>query len=400
MTHEELVEKAIKSEPWTYHGSRMPMLGRAEALFFLVMEERRQHSDDVAGAALSKLRTIVGGANEPDCDPSLHWDFAVIGLAIALAKHTPTIWDGLSETERGKFDLLMEVMADMANFAANDANNYTTGVKMKGNIGKKWNPNCRLAIVPQMVACFAYFGSVERVNELLLGFDYDEMMHRLALAGFSNIINAWLTSPRYMPSVGETCLSARELLENGGEAYYFDNDGVPFDGGRGKGVKVEWMYGGRAESFMPVIKLLYNTYKGGVISNGTSLAATDKIDCYILDGTDTPYAGLDGMMTEFNCADPFGVRSDAIHCQIDFGIVVPLVLMARECGIIDITEAPHSRWLNYMINGNADLMYKVTHGYRSYSLGHFNDVTLPLPDKDRLGWYYCVDLWQSFVTNK
>ena len=70
----------------------------------------------------------------------------------------------LQDTEKNKIDILMKCLTVITAFISNDENNYRTGVGLRGDVQKNWNPNIRVSLVSPIVFCADYFGgSIDRV---------------------------------------------------------------------------------------------------------------------------------------------------------------------------------------------------------------------------------------------
>lgn len=97
------------------------------------------------------------------------------------------------------------------------------------------------------------------------------------------------------------------------------------------------------------------------------------MDAYILDGTTSPLEGQLGMFREFKCGSGAGVnrrfRSSLWFCMEDY-IQASALLAYYNMFIANFAEEHSSIYPRVKV-GNADLMYKIEHGYVGQANGRF-----------------------------
>ena len=372
----------------------------SSAMLYLIMAE---HDDRAGGLvrdrALDHLRSIITGGQEPGFNAGPFWSYASVSMSIALARHTPTIWDELTTDEKDRLTLLMECYAILACFVSDDDNNYKTGPALTGNFHKAWNPNHRMAMILPIVASTAFFSAdgqngAARVNEILTGFDHDAYIARFTEYGFTRIIYNWTTEGMTLAD-GTVAPGARELMMNGGDAYICHEDGGTTANGlvlgsyvnSGVGVRTTYTYGGAGlDEITRIVNSLYShNYSGGTVISDTSSFSggvnptTGQPYAFIADGTKSPYDGKNGMMLELVSSDAGGIRSSNSYCTHDFVLVVESLAALSAIGVYEIdtdSDLFYRMWV-----GNGDLIYKNEHGYNSYSIGQdrgvYSDASFP-----------------------
>ena len=313
------------------------------------------------------------------------WYYAAASMGFAVFRHTPSLWDSLTDDEKDRVDLIMKCYAIASAFVTNDCNFYKTGPSLTGNYSKTWNPNHRMAMVFPIVAAKLYFSAYgdgkDIVNSILTDFGYDEYIEAFEKYGFSRARYGWTTKGTVLDN-GEKSLDARELMLNGGAAYLSVEDSgskhnnlqlcLPL--GYGVGVRHTYTYlGFTLDEIDKIATALYEyNYSGGAIISDTSDFPNGKDEngeprSFILDGTKSPYEGRDGMMKELVSADAGGIRSSTSYCFHDLVLVAQTYAAMKSLGAFEIDKS--SELWEKMINGNADIFYKGEHGYNSYSIG-------------------------------
>ena len=328
--------------------------------------------------ALEHLRNVISGGKEPMCSNGPYWAHAILPIGIYMCKNTPAIWNELTAEEVEKLDLLMESLAVSVNWGYNDANDYSTGLDMKGNFGKGWNPNYRCSFLPGILVASMYFGGADKVNAMLEGFDYDAYMKRLDTAGFTNIKTAWSAA-------------GKDLMENGGTCT--QKNGA--SGGSGKGVKLAFTYQGMALSdYVGITEHLTKYTYGGVVRNDYGVKGTDAY-AYIMNDGSSPYLGQSGMMLEFCSSDANGIRSDANYCYDSMSIMVPYFAALKLTGKWD-SDTERMQALDSLVEvGTEDLIYKLAQGYKSYSKGEkLEHHEYSLVSK---GYRMAKDIWRKVM---
>ncbi|MCQ2413703.1 MAG: InlB B-repeat-containing protein [Clostridia bacterium] len=109
--------------------------------------------------------------------------------------------------------------------------------------------------------------------------------------------------------------------------------------------------------------LSYNYSGGACVKQATYDSATGNYLCYIYDKTDTPVAGMIGMMREFDSSG----RSSLSYTQVDFALCVAVTSALETLGLYDSSAAANKTLSKQVWIGNTDFLYKAKHGYVSYS---------------------------------
>lgn len=360
------------------------IISAAGAMLYMLIELRQnpqgEWADRYAERIAEHLKFMISKeGHAPGFSLGPVWSYCTLTAAISVAKHTPGVWNMLSATEKEIYDFIMKCFAYIMAFGTADENDYKTGPDMRGNFNKIWNPNFRLAVVPPMLFVREYFGTAEKVDEILAAFSYDETIKKFEQYGFGKALLEWTVEPPTLPN-GQKAPGPKTFLEEGGPAYLIDrHDDVCkrlhiYDGkeaGTGKGVRVQYTYQGHTldEQAAIVNKLFYYNYSGGKVVSCYGIYEDGSPKAYIADHTVSPYEGQEGMMLEFASFDEDGIRSSTSYCTHDFELVCPILAALKELGVYDIKAKDNTELFALMWVGNMDLLYKNEHGYQSFSLG-------------------------------
>lgn len=387
------LELAMNTPLLRYSGykyeARPEIFRSACALFYLLIEGRKNgFKSRVKTRALQHLRNVITGGREPCMDCQHYWHYPIVAAAITLAKNTTEIWDELSAEEIARLDILMECFVYITNFIANDKNGYKTGIALRGNVDKNWNPNFRISLIAPIFFSSVYFGGSDVIDGMLEKFDFDRVMSRLEQYGFKNIIEVWST-PDFEYN-GQVLPGAKSLMTNGGQAYVRISGNV-YKGGSGVGVKEPFLYRGYSADDIGLINVLVeNCYSGGAVFSHTEDIGDGTYDAYILDESVSPVESLNGLMLEFNGKDKSGIRSDAWYCMIDFNMVAAILTAIKELGLW--SESDYPTLASLIKVGNADLIYKLERGYVSYSNGRQYTVK----ENNIIGYPMMKDIWTTY----
>ena len=421
----------LKEKPFRYQMHHFRDMQAAACVYPLLLEE---HLHPAAGLfrdrVVEHLEALCAEGSAPQFDAVCLWSYSIITALIAMARVTPTVWDALSDDMHARLDTMMEAFLYLESFATADQNDYHTGPGLGGNYYKTWNPNYRLANIPCMVFAAYYFGvgdtdlGARIANDKLHAFDetvYDSMIERFGAYGWENARKCWTTEARIADD-GTVGASTKELLCHGGLAvaeYTFDRSKLVASG-TGLGVSLggeDYLYRGipldRPEQILSHV-VAYN-YSGGPVKNGHFWDAdgdgvAEQV-AWILDGTDSPYYGRDGMMLEFAS----GNRSSTAYCDHDFTIATPLLHAAytlvryttrdgvrtpltddagRAVKLFDFTADP-ALWERIQI-GNEDFIYKLIHGYQGYSTGSYGEARHRGTEAEACRGYFAMkSLWRT-----
>lgn len=389
------LEVAINTPILRYRGyskeMRPEIFQSASALYYLILEGRKNGFDArIKTRVTQHLRNVIVGGREPCLDCQHYWHYPILAASITLAKQTSEIWNEFSDDEIERFDTIMEALVYITNFIANDENHYKTGLKLRGDVNKKWNPNFKLSLVSPITFCSIYFGGSVVIDTMLTNFNYDNMIAKFEKYGFVNALEIWQTAS--LEYNGKMISGAKELLMNGGEAFIVDRSNV-YKGGTGVGVKVPFSYENYMADDIGIINyLLEDCYSGGSVFSHTEDNGDGTYDAYIVDNTTSPMENQIGLMRELNTTDNDGVRSDAWYCMIDFNMVVAIISALKELGYWNESNYPYTYSLVKV--GNADLIYKLEHGYVSYSLGRQHTVV----ENNIIGYPMMKEIWQKYFS--
>lgn len=399
----------LAEPPFRYQMHGFRDMQAASCVYTLVLEEYlRPRADGLyRDRILSHLEALTGEGSAPQFDACCLWSYAIICAIVAMVRVTPSVWNAMSEELRLRVDTMMRAFVYLESFATADQNDYHTGPGLGGNYYKTWNPNYRLCNVCCMPFATYYFGEgdielgAKRVNGLLHAFDesvYDEMIALFDRFGWENAKKVW-TVEGVVAEDGTVGSSSKQLLCHGGQAVgkHLTTDAkVPL--GTGVGVHLggeDYLYRGipLAKSDEILKNVVEFNYAGGPVKNGHFWDAdgdgvAEQV-AWILDGTDSPFYGREGMMLEFAS----GNRSSTAYCDHDFTIVTPLlscadalVLYETKDGVrapildaegkcvkfFDFTSDP-ALWEKIQV-GNEDFIYKFIHGYQGYSTGSYGEA--------------------------
>ena len=196
----------------------------ASALLYLAVGEYQEpRSDMIHERILASVRNLIAGGREPGFNAGPNHSYAPLALALAVIRHTPTLWAALGEDERARLDLIMECFAIATAFVTHDDNYYRTGVALTGNFYKTWNANHRLAMTVPIVGSALYFSAdgadgAARVNAVFHDFSYDRFIEKFDRYGFLRAKYHW-TAGGFTHADGTHIPGSRELLTKGGEAH-------------------------------------------------------------------------------------------------------------------------------------------------------------------------------------
>ncbi len=318
----------------------------------------------VVDAALKKLRVFINGGGEPFASVGCWFAHGTASSAFTLIKNTDVIYSQLTEEEIDRMDTIMAAMAIAGNWGYNDANNYSTSFDLQGNFND--GANYRNSYLTVVLNASLYFGP-EKLDEIFVNFNYDTYMAKFEEYGFTNIYNKWI-------DIGYN--NAKELMEQGGDAYLIGQNGdyhattVGKHSGTGKGVKLPFSYEGLGSEEVTEIfseYLIAYTYAWKTISE---YGTPDTIShCYIMsDNKKSPLEGQMGMMQEYASTDSGDIRSKTSYCYDSFVNVVPLytnlkLLYGWDSSTQRMRELDNRIWV-----GNEDMIYKMIEGYRGRAI--------------------------------
>ena len=409
--YDEQLARALDAPLFTYskegsdnHGR---MMAASSEMIALLLEFRNSGDAKYAEKVAAHLKHMVGpDGHGPAFTLEPYWNYCPVTAAIALAKETPGVWNRLSEEEQAVYDFVMMTFGRILAFGTADDNDYRTGPGMRGNFCKGWNPNYRLANITPMLFVGRYFGGAAKLDEILASFSYDETVAMFRKLGWNRSVDEWTTEPPTLPD-GTKAPSPKEFMENGGPAYLRvrgdGNDerlhiyaGKP--AGDGKGVRVKYRY---QEHTVDEAAAIFNlmlrcNYAGGAVQSSLGQNEDGSPQAYILDGTKSPYEGQMGMMKEMASGDGGGIRSSCSYCLHDFVMVCAALAVLKELDMYDLSAPENEEIASWVRVGNADFLYKFSHGYMSYSLAHAYESH----ESDRDGYLLWKAWWKETYEGK
>ena len=329
---------------------------------------------------------------------------------------------------------MMQAFAYLESYATSDSNDYQTGPGMRGNFGKNWNPNYRLANVPVMIYVTHYFGDgdmlkgTEAVNTLLKGFNesvYDGMITTFQKYGWRRATITW-TQEGVTANNGIVGESAKTLLLRGGQAVGEDTSNasdkkVPLGFGVGvtnAGADYQYKEFRLNEADGIIRSLLMFNYGTGDLTKTAPRQSTflavqsnhfydvngdgrEELVAYIVgENSTSPYEGQYGMMKEFASGD----RSSTAYCSHDFVLVTSMLMTCKVLGIYDITKDTYTdkngtSLIEAILVGNEDFLFKNEQGYHGYATGSYGVSDSVHSEKDEHeGSYFAMkSLWRKVL---
>ncbi|MDR1283167.1 MAG: hypothetical protein LBK99_20460 [Opitutaceae bacterium] len=354
-------------------------------------------ADTISEAVAARLRTILAGGTEPECQGGLGgWTHGPFAWTLALARHTPAVWNRLSGDDHARADLLMQALAVAANFNVDDDNNYRCMIDGDINTAKTFNPNHVEGYVAAAMAAGWYFedSRTEKPDALDVffeAFDFDSFLEKLRAANFTNIIAAWTHTPE----------TRRVLMEGG--PFFPDNPKA----GAGRGVRGNpFTYGKhRAGESWAIYARLARRMFAHEVKSGLPVSGREGEFTRIL-GTDTegrplvsPWEGQRGMCYEFLTSQGAKRGSKFRSCAryvwegwtIDMATAV--TLYARGLWPVAGQDDGHDVLSSAVAVGSEDLLFKLKHGYRGFAHGAFNEVDW----KGVKGWPWVSAWWTEVL---
>lgn len=437
---EHLLE-AYTAGLFNYQNHNWRDMMQACPIFVLAYQE---HEDPRGGAIrdrlLEQIDALCGEGRAPDFDAWCNWSYSIITATIAIVRDTPTVWDVLSSSQKSRLDTMMEAYAYLGSVATSDYNYYHTGPALRGNYYKTWNPNYRLANVPNIVFCCYYFGAgdmeagADYVNERIRTFNeerYYTMLRRFDANGWDGAYRCWSTEGIVAGDGRPSSSTAKQMLVYGGTITHTTNDGKGLQSSSGVGINNggrDYVYTGYLNTPFTLYEgekiledLIYYNYAGGKVTSehyadGNSDGVIEKV-AWIVDGSTSPYQGQMGMMTELAS----GVRSSTSYCSDDFTMVVAILTASSILPRYEVegtkrtvkTDAFGNREMLYdytknaelwqMIQvGNEDFLYKFVTGYSSYAHGSYGVSSSISSEKGSAGsgYFMMKSIWRVVMKPK
>ncbi len=437
MIEPQEMKKAYDAALFDYQIHNWADMMQACPIYILAYHEHEDPKDGpVRDRLIAQLDALCGAGSAPDFDAWCNWSFPIITASVALVRDTPTVWDKLSSTQRAKLDTMMLAFSYLASVATSDYNFYHTGPGLRGNYYKTWNPNYRLANVPNIVFTTYYFGNgdinagADYVNDRIRAFgesEYYAMLDKFDKYGWDDAYRCWTTAEKE-PGGGD----AYKMLVTGGKVIHNTNDqkGLTNSGEGSLGVnngRKDYRYTGHLntpytlyDASRIIEDLMYHNYSAGTVKNDHYFDANkDGIPEKVagtVDGFITPYLGQMGMMLELGA--PGSNRSSTSYCSDDFTMIVCILTATNALPLYETVNGRRTvktdafgtpeKLYDYTKNaelwqmiqvGNEDFLYKFVHGYNSYAEGSYGvSVSTNSEGKNAGGNYFMIkNLWRSVM---
>ena len=365
---------------WDRWDNGEEIMRATNAILYLTTELR--HIDEshyfysiYADRVAAQLKYLLAPENNatPMFDLKANWPYCNLTATILLCKNTPAVWDRLTSEEKSGYDFMMKCFAYILTFGTDDNNSYNSGPRLDGNYSKGYNPNYRLANVAPMIFIAEYFGGADEVDEILLDYDFDDVIAEMQARGFMRAYNTWITEATVQGKQ-----SFREASMNGGNLN---------GGGGGAGVRTEYTYMRYTlDEPEEIIRELFEyNYSGGKV---ISEMRKSSLEAYIVGGLTSPYQGQLGMMLELGKSD----RSSAEYCMLDFVMVISILMVTEELDMYDPLDAENLDLFALVWVGNQDLMYKYEKGYMSYGNGKSQGI---IKESEARGYMFMKAWWND-----
>lgn len=360
----------------------------------IFLEHKEGCNDKRASHIIYALAEVAN--NPPAFNLGQYWAYPELAATIGMAKRTEHIWTNISENNKEKLSLIMEVFLYLGAFATHRDNNYHTGFAWTGNFSKKWNPNVSLSVYPLMIYCIDFFGSIDLVNDMLCNFSFDTLVEKLEVHTFDRCIKCWTAEPCMLPD-GSYAPTAKNLLENGGTAYIKDSFGNILHAGYGIGIRQPYKQWNGGIWYLPG-QLINPCFAGGKCCSKIDVDGDNTFDGYIMDNSVSDAEGLEGMYTEFNtkAGTQAAIRSSLHYCLVDFILINTVIAYCKEIGWF----IHPGRWIDEgyrdkVIVGNTDLIYKAAHGYHGMNLNAKEIITPEIVST----YYPAYSSWKNYWEN-
>ncbi len=274
--------------------------------------------------------------------------------AYAILRHTPRFWeDVLTGEQRRKIDLVMTACLIASAYTTSDATyaGGATPTALDGdtNLHRGWNPNYREGMFGGLLVATVYFGGVDRVHEMLNGYDHTAFVDVLSAAGLDNIHETFTWAVDYPESGAPT----GDEIQRNVRAYRYEDRRLP-------------------EPMDLYYELTMNTYGREVncgLNDGRGIEVNGMPAGTIVSGCESlPNRGEQGMLMEFDARDADGPRSSIGYAYDGFRANLTNHAAVIAGGYWRPGEKA-DEILRRMDVGITDLRYKLEHGYINYSRG-------------------------------
>jgi hypothetical protein len=305
---------------------------------------------------LAQIRDTIAGGNEPVANggyPAQHERW-VTGM-FAVVRHTPRIWERLSDSERLRIDLLIRGALIASAFTTSDSNPYlvagTQQYTLDGedNVNRDWNPNWREGMVGMMLVGSAYFGGGAGAHAVLESYQPASFLAELRAAGFTNMAEtfAWKAENPGSDAPDPAAIAAAVR----GYRYYGFSLTQPME--------ILWKL--TEDTFQKRVNCGLNG--GAGVNSSQGPAGLIVTDCAGL-----PNQGALGMLKEFDTTDGGGKRSSAWYAYDSYRVNLVNQHVMLSGGLWQPGDRANAVVARLGV-GSTDLWYKLAKGYREYAKG-------------------------------
>lgn len=421
----------------------------AMVFYYLVLNYRKTKDEEIKNRIIEHIQTFTYGGCEPQFDAHAFHSYVPTTSAIALVKHTPSLYDSLSDDIKHRLDVIMRAFAvlGMAFTSASNTPRYT--LCMFHEWRKRYTANLLIPTYFAVLGAYYYAGSDEDFRYLVMRdkkadwgtvFDYDEFISELKTCGFRRALRTFTHEIPQVEVEGMTCATIRDFFETHEEKnlYGISMKGIPEFLGRTAGIVSHYImkdhikssanstgYFYAIENLTEINGEIRDNYPNGLYRYGNCYR--DRIPAYLLQhifnggecrneveckyypewpkrNVTKPVYNDDGetFVAHTNASEKVnpslgkegmiaefdcGARSDITYCYLDFAMATVIVSVCKELGYVDDGEV----WANVIElykNGSADLLYKDEVGYVGYN--YWNQDYAPIEKKNCWYPFYCV----------
>lgn len=377
-TDEQLLAAEHEESPrWKFvAGTRYREMPRVFALQLLAVATRLEPGRKLDGITLAerlaaKLHALLGGlppdaeghTREPEAQGGIGgWTHAAAAWILVLAKETPEVWSRLSAAEKQRADLIMRALAVAGHFTMGDGNDCHVLLDGVSAHHKSWNINITEGYVDVMAAAGRWFGGAQ-LDAFFAGFDFEPFVAELRSAGLLNIVRCWTHRPEIV-----------ELLMHGGR-HRLPPPKTPLAMGGvegvARGVRRPFTFQGLPATDAWGLHCVWG-FRQFAKAVRTRIIVQGDIHTHLLQRETaaevSPWEGRNGMCTEFETTDWFGVRSCLSYAYEGVMIHVGTAAALRALGLWRDDAAGHELERRMAV-GMADLWFKAREGYRGWAHG-------------------------------
>jgi hypothetical protein len=305
---------------------------------------------------------------------------------LAIARHTPRIWNQLGAADRSKANLVMTGALVASAFTTSDRNPYVDGAGAQRtldgdqDVDRDWNPNYREGMVGMLPVAASYFGSGAAAQAVLDGFGASAFLADVRAAGLTNLAETYALSASGVPSAAQV-----DQTVHGTWSYH----GV----GIGDPMAVAWA----------LTEDTYQTQVACGLNSGAGISTSDGPAGTLVSGcSGLPGKGATGQLKELDTIDAGGARSSAWYAYDSYRTNLVNQLSLITGGLWKPGQTA-SLIAGRLAVGAPDLWYKLDHGYRGYAKGESQWVPdAPDPgdlrsDNPNFAFGLNRSLWQDVV---